>query len=209
VVFYEGIDRETEEGRRTAERLLELREALEREIPERNIAGTLLLATWNIREFDSPSYGDRRDEPLYYIAEIIDHFDLVAIQEVRDNLPALERLMGFLGSWWKYLLTDVTEGTPGTRKRTDPTSDRYHSGCQGTYSCTFPSLLDSLTNSRNTARTSSFWFSSWAVVLLPSHNDSNQSRFRLLTFVLSHSVSLKLRPLIRFCTGNYETSTQH
>ena len=117
MVFYEGIDRETEEGRRTAERLLELREALEREIPERNIAGTLLLATWNLREFDSPSYGDRRDEPLYYIAEIIDHFDLVAIQEVRDNLAALERLMGFLGSWWKYLLTDVTEGTPGNRER--------------------------------------------------------------------------------------------
>ena len=117
MVFYEGIDRETEKGRRTAERLLELREALEREIPERNIAGTLLLATWNIREFDSPSYGDRSDEPLYYIAEIIDHFDLVAVQEVRDNLDALERLMGFLGSWWKYLLTDVTEGTPGNRER--------------------------------------------------------------------------------------------
>lgn len=117
MVFYEGIDRETGEARRTAERLLALREALEREIPERNIAGSLLLATWNIREFDSPSYGDRRDEPLYYIAEIIDHFDLVAIQEVRDNLDALERLMGFLGSWWKYLLTDVTEGTPGNRER--------------------------------------------------------------------------------------------
>lgn len=117
MVFYEGIDRETEEGRRTAGRLLELREALEREIPGRDIAGTLLLATWNIREFDSPSYGARLDEPLYYIAEIIDHFDLVAIQEVRDNLDALQRLMGFLGSWWKYLLTDVTEGTPGNRER--------------------------------------------------------------------------------------------
>jgi endonuclease/exonuclease/phosphatase family metal-dependent hydrolase len=117
VVFYNRIDRETNEGRRTAEGLLRLREALEGEIPERNIAGTLLLATWNIREFDSASYGDRTDEPLYYIAEIIDHFDLVAVQEVRDNLGALERLMGFLGSWWKYLLTDVTEGAPGNRER--------------------------------------------------------------------------------------------
>lgn len=117
MVFYDRIESETEEGRRTAERLLRLREALQREIPERDIAGTLLLATWNIREFDSPTYGDRKDEPLYYIAEIIDHFDLVAVQEVRDNLGALERLMDLLGSWWKYLLTDVTEGKPGNRER--------------------------------------------------------------------------------------------
>jgi hypothetical protein len=117
MVFYNRIDSGTEEGKRTAARLLTLREALEREIPRRNIGGTLLLATWNIREFDSPSYGDRKDEPLYYIAEIIDHFDLVAIQEVRDNLKALERLMDLLGSWWKYVLTDVTEGTPGNRER--------------------------------------------------------------------------------------------
>jgi|SRR5215216_4565036 len=117
MVFYNRIDSAREEGKRTAVRLLTLREALERQIPRRNIGGTLLLATWNIREFDSPSYGERKDESLYYIAEIIDHFDLVAIQEIRDNLKALERLMDLLGSWWKYLLTDVTEGTPGNRER--------------------------------------------------------------------------------------------
>ncbi len=117
MVFYDRIDSGTEEGKRTAERLLKLREALEREVPERHIGGSLLLATWNIREFDSPAYGDRSDEPLLYIAEIIDHFDLVAVQEVRDNLKALERLMDLLGSWWKYLLTDVTEGRAGNRER--------------------------------------------------------------------------------------------
>src|SRR5215217_9087692 len=117
MVFYNRIDSAREEGKRTAVRLLTLREALERQIPRRNIGGTLLLATWNIREFDSPSYGERKDESLYYIAEIIDHFDLVAIQEIRDNLKALERLMDLLGSWWKYLLTDVTEGTAGNRER--------------------------------------------------------------------------------------------
>src|SRR5215216_6105424 len=117
MVFYNRIDSAREEGKRTAVRLLTLREALERQIPRRNIGGTLLLATWNIREFDSPSYGERKDESLYYIAEIIDHFDLVAIQEIRDNLTALERLMDVLGGWWKYLLTDVTEGTTGNRER--------------------------------------------------------------------------------------------
>src|SRR5215217_1902749 len=117
MVFYNRIDSAREEGKRTAVRLLTLREALERQIPRRNIGGTLLLATWNIREFDSPSYGERKDESLYYIAEIIDHFDLVAIQEIREDLTALERLMDLLGSWWKYLLTDVTEGTQGNRER--------------------------------------------------------------------------------------------
>jgi hypothetical protein len=117
MVFYNDIDSKTEEGKRTAARLLTLREALEGQIPQRNIAGTMLLATWNIREFDSLSYGERKDEPLYYIAEIIDHFDLVAIQEVRDNLKALDRLMDLLGSWWKCVLTDVTEGKPGNRER--------------------------------------------------------------------------------------------
>ena len=115
--FYHWIDGKMESGKRTAEGLLKLKEALDKEIPRRTIAGTLLLATWNIREFDSAKYGERKDEPIYYIAEIIDRFDVVAIQEVRDDLTALERLMDVLGGWWKYLLTDVTEGTQGNRER--------------------------------------------------------------------------------------------
>ena len=117
MVFYNWIDSNTTEGKRTAERLLKLREALHSEIPQRDIAGSLVLASWNIREFDSPAYGARKDEPLYYIAEIIDHFDLVAVQEVRDDLTALERLMDLLGWWWRYLLTDVTLGEPGNQER--------------------------------------------------------------------------------------------
>jgi hypothetical protein len=62
-------------------------------------------------------HGVRSDEPLYYIAEIIDHFDLVAVQEVREDLTVLNRLIEILGSWWKVLLTDVTEGRPGNRER--------------------------------------------------------------------------------------------
>ena len=87
MVFYNRINSNTTDGKRTAERLLRLRDALQREIPQRDIAGSLVLASWNIREFDSAAYGARKDEPLYYIAEIIDHFDLVALQEVRDGLP--------------------------------------------------------------------------------------------------------------------------
>lgn len=105
-------------GKRTAERLLDLKNHLSgpHGVPIKR-PDTLLLATWNIREFDSPAYGMRGLEPLYYIAEIISHFDLVAIQEVREDLAALDKLQDLLGSQWHYIATDVTEGRPGNRER--------------------------------------------------------------------------------------------
>ncbi len=102
-------------AQRTAAGLLRLKHAFKEEgVPERVRSSKLLLATWNIREFESGKYGPRQREALYYIAEIIDHFDLVAVQEVRDDLSSLEAVMDILGSSWHYLLTDVTEGRQAT-----------------------------------------------------------------------------------------------
>jgi len=112
--FYQGIP-DNGVGRRTAAGLLRLRAALA-DVPERLLSGNLLLATWNLREFDSASYGTRPDEAIRYIVEVISAFDLVALQEVRDT-RALDRLVNLLGGWWKYLVTDVTEGKPGNRER--------------------------------------------------------------------------------------------
>ncbi len=51
---YRSIDTSKEGERRIAEGLLKLKGAFEKAgIPERNLSSTLLLATWNIREFDS------------------------------------------------------------------------------------------------------------------------------------------------------------
>ncbi|MBW8012670.1 MAG: endonuclease/exonuclease/phosphatase [Chloroflexi bacterium] len=115
--FYQRINPETVDGKRTLERLIALRGQLAREIPLRNLEDSLLLATWNIREFDSPAYGTRLPESLYYIAEIISHFDLVAIQEVRKDLAAIDKVLGILGGYWKYLVTDVTKGSKGNKER--------------------------------------------------------------------------------------------
>ncbi|MCA9079722.1 MAG: endonuclease/exonuclease/phosphatase family protein [Planctomycetaceae bacterium] len=112
-----SLDRETTTQQRTAQGLLRLRSALAEQVPKRTINETLLLATWNIRDFDSAKYGYRSDEAMYYIAEIISYFDLVAIQEVNANLEALDRLVEILGSWWKYLITDVTTGRAGNQER--------------------------------------------------------------------------------------------
>ncbi|MEL7673458.1 MAG: endonuclease/exonuclease/phosphatase family protein [Chloroflexota bacterium] len=114
---YRDLQAETVEGRRVLERLLVLREQLSRDIPARTFEQTLLLATWNIREFDAPAYGERLEEAYYYIAEIIARFDLVAIQEVRRDLKALDRVCDLLGPNWAHIVTDVTEGQRGNDER--------------------------------------------------------------------------------------------
>lgn len=102
---------------RAVEGLQKLKAQLRDEVPRRNLFETLLLATWNIREFDSGKYGERAPEAMHYIAEIIDHFDLVAVQEVHADLSALKRVQSLLGAWWKYIVTDVTLGTSGNQER--------------------------------------------------------------------------------------------
>ena len=113
---YKSIDSNTPEGRRTAEKLLDLKIALDA-LPSKTVESTLMLATWNIREFGGTKSGGREAEPLYYIAEVISRFDIVAVQEVKDNLDALDELMKILGPWWKYLVSDVTLGTQGNNER--------------------------------------------------------------------------------------------
>ncbi len=116
--IYYTINGSKESEKRIAKGLLKLKDSFNKEdLPTRNIEGSLVLATWNIREFDSTKYGARGKEPIFYIAEIINQFDLIAVQEVRDDLTALNKLMRYLGGWWKVLLTDVTEGMQGNRER--------------------------------------------------------------------------------------------
>ncbi len=120
--YYISLNKKSEDGKRTIERLLQLRKQLKRSVeeggvPQRTQKQTLLLATWNIREFDSEKYGPRLDEALFYMAEIIDCFDLVAVQEVRKDLTALNRLKTILGRNWDSVFTDTTLGTRGNEER--------------------------------------------------------------------------------------------
>ncbi len=115
-MFYPNIAK-TPKPQRTAERLLLLRDGLREEgVPEKSDK-TLLLATWNIREFDSNAYGARGLECLYYIAEICSHFDLIAVQEVREDLGALNKVRDLIGRQWEYIVSDVTDGKAGNRER--------------------------------------------------------------------------------------------
>jgi hypothetical protein len=116
---YTGLRRlKAPEAGRCADRLLKMRASLAG-LRRRKSDSTLLIATWNIRDFDSNKFGfgPRLPESFYYIAEIISCFDLVAVQEVAGNLTALDRVMDILGREWDYIATDVTEGPGGNDER--------------------------------------------------------------------------------------------
>lgn len=85
-----------------------------------------MIATWNLRAFgdltekwevtekDTPK---RNLHALRCIVEIVSRFDIIAIQEVRDNLKCLRHLMKALGKDWMFIMTDVTKGTAGNNER--------------------------------------------------------------------------------------------
>lgn len=113
--FYASLRREKPEVRtRIAAGLVRLRaEIAKQNVPVRTVEGDVLVASWNIREFDSGKFGGRTTDAFFYIAEILSHFDLIAIQEVREDLGALERVKSLLGGWWKYIVTDVADRKGG------------------------------------------------------------------------------------------------
>jgi len=122
-LFYklDGLGKDTA---RVAGRLEALRQGLQthpdgpqRSVPNKNATDTLLLATWNLKEFEGGKNDNRTAESYWYIAEIISHFDLVAIQEVGAHLGALNKLQARLGRTWKFVVSDVTEGSAGNQER--------------------------------------------------------------------------------------------
>lgn len=111
-------DLSTQQKRRVVEGMQRLRTSFadKGEPPLRNMDDTVVVASWNLREFGKSKFGYRGPEPYYYIASILDRFDLVALQEIR-SLYSLQRLRTLLGSHWDYLVTDVTLGRSGNAER--------------------------------------------------------------------------------------------
>jgi len=119
--FYKDLryERNRRYAPRAVEHLQALRAQLRRDLPRRTHSDTLLLATWNVRDFDSNKFGQgpRLDESFHYIAEVVGAFDLVAMQEVNEDLAPFQRMMKLLGPSWDYISTDVTEGPSGNGER--------------------------------------------------------------------------------------------
>lgn len=96
-------------------RLLTLRHDLYEEIQKDRRSGSLIIGSWNIRAFDDGI--PRMDESYHYIAEIIDNFDICAIQEVKTDMKPLRRLIKLLGPNWDFFVSDVSTHKGGNNER--------------------------------------------------------------------------------------------
>jgi len=123
MAFYQSLRDETRYQRGTsepgqagwiAERLLRLRALLNAQIVSRRRPDSLVIGSWNIQHFDAGK--PRLAESFHYIAEIIDKFDLCAIQEVRDQ-SSVERLVRLLGPSWDYFINDSSGDGRGNHER--------------------------------------------------------------------------------------------
>lgn len=103
-----------------------LKADLNSKIPSKKLDRNLLIATWNIRAFGNLTRkwdSDDDDSPkrdlhsILCIAEIISRFDIIALQEVKDNLRALRDTLKVLGTNWSFILTDVNKGKAGNGER--------------------------------------------------------------------------------------------
>lgn len=101
--------------KRTIQNLLSLREGLDNQITRKIADKNLIVASWNIKEFGHTK--QRLPEAYFYMAEIINRFDLIAIQEVKTGLEDLYILMRLLGDDWAYQINDITEGKAGNAER--------------------------------------------------------------------------------------------
>ncbi len=109
----------SDDRKRAIDHIAALRKYIAKNVPRRTASDTLLLATWNIRDFDSNKFkhGPRLAETFHYIAEVISAFDLVAVQEVNEDMSPFEKIMELLGPSWRYIATDITEGPSGNGER--------------------------------------------------------------------------------------------
>jgi endonuclease/exonuclease/phosphatase family metal-dependent hydrolase len=104
-----------------------IRAALAAHIPAK-ASKNLLIGTWNLRAFGDLTHkwqSTQDDSPkrdwhaLACIAEVVQRFDVTAVQETRRNTTALFALLHLhlLGPRYKVIASDVTEGGPGNGER--------------------------------------------------------------------------------------------
>lgn len=106
--------------------LNELTAILDDKIPPKILDRNLLIATWNLRAFGGLTekwQAGEEDDPkrdlhaLRCIAQIVSRFDVIAVQEVRDDLKSLRHMLKLLGPDWGFTMTDVTVGKRGNNER--------------------------------------------------------------------------------------------
>lgn len=101
------------EKKRAIRKILDIKNAIKKQRIPLKRDDNLLVASWNLKDFGNYKH----PEFLFYISEIMFAFDLVIIQEVNRSLTNLTILNNILGSDWKFIVNDVTEGDAGNNER--------------------------------------------------------------------------------------------
>lgn len=103
--------------RLVAKRMEVLGERLETNVYGNAGEASLLVATWNLRNFGGGAFGfgERLAESLMFIARVLLGFDLVALQEVRST-ENVNQLMALLGTGWSKVICGEAPGRSGNRE---------------------------------------------------------------------------------------------
>lgn len=75
-----------------------------RQVPDKK-PGRILVATWNVANFGTQQ---REDEHNQLIAEIMSWFDIIAVQELKENFGHLEDVARHLGAPYRMLFSDAS-----------------------------------------------------------------------------------------------------
>ena len=79
----------------------------------RRVPGSVLFGSFNIRKLGNPS--NRGEETWDFLKRVCRQFDLLAIQEVMDNLDGIRKLQHLLGGEYGLIISDKTGVFPGER----------------------------------------------------------------------------------------------
>jgi len=79
----------------------------------RRVYGSVVLGSFNIRKLGSAR--KRNQNTWEFLAHVCEHFDLLAIQEILDDLSGLRRLKSLLGPDFGFVISDTTGAFPGRR----------------------------------------------------------------------------------------------
>ena len=79
-------------------------------LPDREY-GSVLMASFNIRKLGSSR--SRNARTWEFLAEVVKSFDIVAVQEIMDDLSGMQRLMDLLGPEFELIVSDQTGVFPG------------------------------------------------------------------------------------------------
>ncbi|MCP3976270.1 MAG: endonuclease/exonuclease/phosphatase [bacterium] len=88
-------------------------------LPER-VYGSLVVASFNIRKLGKLQTGSsgsdgRDDRTMRFLADVCQHFDVIAVQEVMNDMTGIRRLRELLGDEYGLIVSDVVGRFPGER----------------------------------------------------------------------------------------------